>query len=201
MSTIGILAIQGDARENHDMTREAARPHGISVRYVKTPQEIARIDALVIGGGESTTIGDMMLVGGALGEIKRKAESGMPVFGICAGLVLLSSKPQDRTVGETGQTTLGLLDVAVERNSYGSQRNSFESPLKLDAITKSDYPGVFIRAPSVISAGSGVKILARHDGRPVAVRSGNILGTTFHPELTRDIAFHRYFVDMVRSSN
>lgn len=199
---IGILSVQGDVMENVITTQDALKELGESgeVKMVKTPQEIEQVDGLIIPGGESTMIGQLSLVNGALKKIKEKIESGMPVLGICAGLILLSKNAKDRIVGKTDQPLLDLLDVQVERNSFGRQRESFEVDISIEKCGISNFKGVFIRAPSISETGSDVETISKFNDKIVAVKQGNILGTAFHPELTPDTALHKYFVSMVKQS-
>ena len=196
---IGILAIQGDVTENFLATMASMSELGIdgSVTQVKTVEQISNLDGLIIPGGESTMIGQMSLVNGALKTIKEKIESGMPVFGICAGMIFLSKNSKDRIVGDTEQPLLDILDVKIERNSFGRQKDSFEAQISIDPIGISSFNGVFIRAPSVSETGSDVEILAKFNEKVVAVKQGNVLATAFHPELTRDISLHKSFVKLV----
>ena len=198
---IGILAIQGDVIENVSslVASIADLNETATVHVVKTPEEISQMDGLVIPGGESTTIGQMSLVNGALKEVKSKVESGMPVLGICAGMVLLANNASDKVVGKTEQPLFDFLDVTLERNSFGRQRQSFEANVSMDSIGISNYNGVFIRAPAISSAGD-VEVLAKLDDKVVAIKKGNIIGTSFHPELTEDLAVHKYFVKLVSDS-
>ncbi len=199
---IGILSIQGDVAENVSASEAALKELGIKgkVTQVKTPEQISTLDGLIIPGGESTVMGHLSLVNGSLKKIKEKIESGMPVFGICAGLILLSKKAKDRIVGDTDQPLLDLLDVKVERNSFGRQRDSFEAEVSLESINISKLNGVFIRAPSIISVGNEVEVLSKFNEKIVAVKQGNILATAFHPELTSDISLHKYFVKILQQS-
>lgn len=200
---IGVLAVQGDVAENVSSLRASAAELGLGagVAPVTTPGEIASLDGLVIPGGESTTIGRMSLAGGSLDMIRQRAASGMPVLGICAGMVLLAGSASDRVVGGTEQPLLDLLpDVKLERNSFGRQRQSFEADISLDPIGIPNYRGVFIRAPAIIShpsSGTGAEPIAWLGGKTVAVKKGNIVGVSFHPELTEDLAVHRYFTGLV----
>jgi len=198
---IGILAIQGDVIENVSslVASIADLNETATVHVVKTPEEISEMDGLVIPGGESTTIGQMSLVNGALKEVKSKVESGMPVLGICAGMVLLANNASDKVVGKTEQPLFDFLDVTLERNSFGRQKQSFEANVSMDSIGISNYPGIFIRAPAISSAGD-VEVLAKLDDKVVAIKKGNIIGTSFHPELTDDLAVHKYFVNLVKES-
>jgi 5'-phosphate synthase pdxT subunit len=200
---IGILAIQGDVAENILATKMAIEELGMEgiVTEVKTPEQISDLDGLVIPGGESTVIGTLSLVNGSLKKIKEKIASGMPVFGICAGMILLSKKAKDRVVGEMDQPLLDFLDVKIERNAFGRQKDSFESEISMDKIGIPKFPGVFIRAPSIIETGKDVEVLSKFNEKIIAVKQGNILGTVFHPELTGDISLHKYFVSMIRKKN
>ena len=133
-------------------------------------------------------------------EIKEKTESGMPVFGICAGLILLSKNAKDRVIGKTDQPLLDILDVHVERNSFGRQKESFEAEIGLADIGISDFNGVFIRAPSISDVGNNVEVLSKYNEKIIAVKQGNIIGTAFHPELTVDSSIHKYFVNLIKQS-
>lgn len=200
---IGILAVQGDVAENILATKMAIEELGMEgiVTEVKTPEQISDLDGLVIPGGESTVIGTLSLVNGSLKKIKEKIASGMPVFGICAGMIMLSKKAKDRVVGEMDQPLLDFLDVKIERNAFGRQKDSFESEISMDKIGITRFPGVFIRAPSIIEAGKDVEVLSKFNEKIIAVKQGNILGTSFHPELTGDISLHKYFVSMIKKKN
>ncbi len=197
---IGILSIQGDVAENISSIESALKELGTSgkVTQVKTPEQISTLDGLIIPGGESTMIGQLSLVNGSLKHIKEKIESGMPVFGICAGLILLSKNAKDRVIGNTDQPLLDLLDVKVERNSFGRQRDSFEAKISLDPVNISSFHGVFIRAPSISEVGHNVEILSKFNEKIVAVKQGNILATAFHPELTTDNSLHKFFVKIIQ---
>ncbi|MCV0392866.1 MAG: pyridoxal 5'-phosphate synthase glutaminase subunit PdxT [Nitrosopumilus sp.] len=198
---IGVLAIQGDVQENLLSVKNALDDLGIEgkVIAVKTPDDISQIDGLIIPGGESTTIGQLSLVNGSLKILKEKIENGMPVLGICAGMIMLSKTADDRVVGKTNQPLLDILDIKLERNSFGRQRESFESDISLDSINIPKFNGVFIRAPSVSDVGSDVEILSKLNDRIIAVKKGNVIGTAFHPELTTDTSLHKYFVNLVKS--
>ena len=196
---IGILSVQGDVAENIISTKQALNELGQygTVQTVKTPEQIAKIDGLIIPGGESTMIGQLSLVNGSLKQIKEKIETGMPVLGICAGLILLSKNATDRVVGDTNQPLLDLLDVKVERNSFGRQKDSFEAEVSMDLINIQKFHGVFIRAPLIIELGDKVETISKFNEKIVAVKEGNILGTAFHPELTSDVSLHKFFVNLV----
>ena len=200
---IGVLAIQGDVAENIMATKMAMDALGIEgiVNEIKNPEQISDLDGLIIPGGESTVIGTLSLVNGSLKKIKEKIASGMPVFGICAGLILLSKKVKDRVLGEMDQPLLDFLDVKIERNSFGRQRDSFESEISMEKIGIPKFPGVFIRAPSIIETGRNVEIISKFNEKIVAVKQGKILGTSFHPELTDDLSLHKYFVNLVKEKN
>ena len=199
-TNIGILSVQGDVEENFNATRVAFDELDIdgTVTNVKTPDQISNIDGLILPGGESTTIGQLSLINGSLKQVKEKIESGMPVLGICAGLILLSKKVKDRVVGNTEQPLLDLLDVSVERNSFGRQKDSFEAEISLDPINISKFNGVFIRAPSISELGNNVKTISKFNERIVAVKQDNILATAFHPELTSNASVHKHFINMIK---
>ena len=200
---IGVLAIQGDVAENIMATKMAMDELGIEgiVNEIKNPEQIADLDGLIIPGGESTVIGTLSLVNGSLKKIKEKIASGMPVFGICAGLILLSKKAKDRVLGDMEQPLLDFLDVKIERNSFGRQRDSFESEISMEKIGIPKFHGVFIRAPSIIETGRNIEVISKFNEKIVAVKQGNILGTSFHPELTDDLSLHKYFVNLVKEKN
>lgn len=200
---IGILAVQGDVLENVMATKMSLDELGMDgmVNEVKTPEQINDLDGLIIPGGESTVIGTLSLVNGSLKKIKEKIANGMPVFGICAGLILLSKKAKDRVVGEMDQPLLDFLDVKIERNAFGRQRDSFESEISMEKIGIPKFRGVFIRAPSIIEVGKDVEVLSKFNEKIIAVKQGNIIGTSFHPELTGDLSLHKYFVNLIRKKN
>jgi len=200
---IGVLAVQGDVAENIMATKMAMEELGIEgiVNEIKNPEQIADLDGLIIPGGESTVIGTLSLVNGSLKKIKEKIASGMPVFGICAGLILLSKKAKDRVLGEMEQPLLDFLDVKIERNSFGRQRDSFESEISMEKIGIPKFHGVFIRAPSIIETGRNIEVISKFNEKIVAVKQGKILGTSFHPELTDDLSLHKYFVNLVKEKN
>ncbi|HZS74369.1 MAG TPA: pyridoxal 5'-phosphate synthase glutaminase subunit PdxT [Candidatus Nitrosotalea sp.] len=200
---IGVLAVQGDVAENIMATKMAIEDLGLDgiVTEVKTPEQISDLDGLVIPGGESTVIGTLSLVNGSLKKIKEKIASGMPVFGICAGMIMLSKKAKDRVVGEMDQPLLDFLDVKIERNAFGRQKDSFESEISMDNIGIKKFQGVFIRAPSIIETGKDVEVLSKFNEKIIAVKQGNIIGTSFHPELTGDLSLHKYFVSLIKAKN
>jgi len=199
---IGILALQGDVAENFVSTMMAMNQLGVdgSVSQVKTPDQISALDGLIIPGGESTMMGQLSMVNGAMNALKEKIESGLPVLGICAGMILLSKNSKDRVVGSTKQPLLDVLDVEIERNSFGRQKDSFEADISLDNMDIPSFQGVFIRAPAVLHTGSDVETLAKFNEKIIAVKQGNIIATSFHPELTKDVSIHRHFVEMVQAA-
>ncbi|MDE1769425.1 MAG: pyridoxal 5'-phosphate synthase glutaminase subunit PdxT [Thaumarchaeota archaeon] len=200
---IGVLAVQGDVAENIMATKMALEELGLDgiVNEVKTPEQISELDGLVIPGGESTVIGTLSLVNGSLKKIKEKIASGMPVFGVCAGMIMLSKKAKDRVIGEMDQPLLDYLDVKIERNAFGRQKDSFESNISMDKIGISKFQGVFIRAPSILETGKDVEVLSKFNEKIIAVKQGNVIGTSFHPELTGDISMHKYFVNLIKAKH
>ena len=199
---VGVLSIQGDVQENMLSCKSAIDELGLdgNVVDVRTPEEISQLDGLIIPGGESTTIGQLSLVNGSLKALKEKIQSGMPVLGICAGMIMLSNTANDKIIGKTNQPLLDILDIKLERNSFGRQKQSFESDISMDSINIPKFNGVFIRAPSVSDVGSDVKVLSKFNERIVAVKKENVIGTAFHPELTEDTALHKYFINLVNTS-
>lgn len=195
---IGVLALQGDVRE-HD---RALRTAGAEPVQVRRAAELDRLDGLVLPGGESTTISRLLTVFELLEPLRAQVAAGLPVYGSCAGMILLAREVLD---GRPDQSGLDALDVTVRRNAFGSQVHSFETDLPFTGVGQ--VHAVFIRAPWVERAGEGVQVLAAvPDGAPaagrvVAVRQGSVLATAFHPELTGDDRVHRLFVDMVREAS
>ena len=186
---IGVLGLQGDFREHARALEDA----GATPLVVRTPEEVAEVDGLVIPGGESTTIGKLLDRFGLLEPLRERAASGMPLYGTCAGLILMAKTvegPQD------APHRLGVMDVAVRRNAYGRQVDSFEADLTVEGLDE-PYRAVFIRAPLGERVGDGVEVLASLDGGPVLVRQGRMLGSSFHPEMTGDNRVHSMFVEMV----
>lgn len=187
---VGVLALQGDFREH----LAALEKIGVSAIPVKKAEEIEVVDALIIPGGESTTIAKLARTFGVFESIQKRIANGMPVYGSCAGLILLANKVIDGTVG---QETFGGLDITARRNAFGRQVDSFEGEIEFKGL--GTLNGVFIRAPWVEHVGDGVEVLATSHGHPVAVKKGNILATSFHPELTNDYAVQKYFVEEICS--
>ena len=202
-SNVGILALQGDVTENFMATMAALHDAGMdaTVSQVKTPDQISKLDGLIIPGGESTMMGQLSMVNGAMNALKEIIDGGTPVFGICAGMILLSKNSTDRVMGSTEQPLLDMLDVEIERNSFGRQKDSFQAEISLDPIGISSFQGVFIRAPAILTSGSNVEVLSKFNEKVIAVKQGNILATSFHPELTQDISLHKHFVEMIKDSN
>lgn len=190
MSTVGVLALQGDVREH----LAALDSLGVGGAAVKTPEALAAVDGLVIPGGESTTIGKLATRFGLVEPLRQRILDGMPVFGTCAGLIFLAS-----SVTEGDQPLLGVLDIAVRRNAFGRQNESFETELDIEGLD-SPFPAVFIRAPWVEKVGSGVEVLAELNGHPVMVRQGHVTAASFHPELTSDRRLHRQLVEAIERS-
>lgn len=187
MRRVGVLALQGDVREHFRvLTALEVEP----VR-LNRPEQIDDIDGLIIPGGESTTIGKLATRFGLIEPMREAIRDGLPAYGTCAGLILLSA---GLTEGE--QPLLGVLDVTVQRNAFGRQNESFESPLEISGFDE-PFPGVFIRAPWVAKVGNDVEVLANVDGHPVMVQEGNVMATSFHPELTDDRRIHQLFLDKV----
>ncbi|MEV7202790.1 pyridoxal 5'-phosphate synthase glutaminase subunit PdxT [Streptomyces griseoluteus] len=190
---IGVLALQGDVRE-HLIALAAA---DAVARPVRRPEELAEVDALVLPGGESTTISKLAVLFGLMEPLRARVCAGLPVYGTCAGLILLADKILDP---RSGQETIGGIDMIVRRNAFGRQNESFEAAVEVKGVEGAPVEGVFIRAPWVESVGAAAEVLAEHDGHIVAVRQGNVLATSFHPELTGDHRVHALFVDMVRAN-
>ena len=187
---VGVLALQGDVRE-HIQSLLAC---GVEAVAVRRAQEIEKVDALVLPGGESTTIAQLAEVFGIFDLIKEKISNGMPVYGSCAGMILLASEILD---AKEGQKSFGGLDITVRRNAFGRQVDSFESDIAFNDGSEQLIHAVFIRAPWVEKVSDSVEVLASVDAHPVAVRSKTALATSFHPELTGDHRIHRYFIEQV----
>ena len=196
---IGILGLQGDLEEHNAAVRLALERKKIdgTVSLVKTAKDVEGVDGLIIPGGESTVIGQLAAFNRTLDSIKQRIHNGMPVLGTCAGLIMLAKKTYDRVVGETTQPILGVMDIVVQRNSFGRQRNSFEADLEIPILGEKKFRGVFIRAPTIREAGPNVKILARFNDTIVAVKEQNIIGAAFHPELTDDSRLHEQFLHSI----
>ena len=184
---IGVLALQGAFRE-HIVSLEALGVRAVAVRLV---DQLADCAGLIIPGGESTAIGKLMATYGFYDAVATRHAEGMAIWGTCAGAILIARNVLDAL---PDQRTLELMDITIRRNAYGRQVDSFEAPLDVAGL-REPFTGVFIRAPWIESVGQGVEVLARHDGHIVAARQGDLMATTFHPELTGDPVIHRLFVD------
>ncbi len=197
MTTIGVLALQGDFIEHE----AALRRLGVTAREVRTAEELRGLDGLIIPGGESTTFCRLMEDFRLYEPLRAVLKAGVPAWGTCAGMIVLA-----RQASDLGFPTLSAIDIEVLRNAYGRQVQSFEADLDVPALGEQSFHAVFIRAPVVAGAGPGVEVLASlRDERtgketPVAVRQGTVLATSFHPELTDDPRFHRYFLEIVQSA-
>jgi 5'-phosphate synthase pdxT subunit len=194
MSRIGVLALQGDVREHIRAIGEC----GADGFPVKSRAELASCDGLIIPGGESTTIAKLARNFGLFDPIVDAMSAGLPVYGSCAGMILLADRVLDAM---SGQETFGGLDVTVRRNAFGRQVDSFESEIEFAAGKPFKMTAVFIRAPWVEAVGDSVAVLAEVDGHAVAVRSRNLFATSFHPELTNDTRVHRYFIEEIVAPN
>ena len=186
---VGVLGLQGDVRE-HVRALESA---GAATSVVKRADQLAAVDGLVLPGGESTTIGKLLDRYDLLDPLRDRVRDGMPLYGTCAGAILMASEivgPQD------APHRLGVMDIAVRRNAYGRQLDSFEADLAVDGL-ESDFRAVFIRAPVIEGTGAEVEVLAEVDGRPVLVRQGTMMASTFHPEMTPDARLHEMFVSLI----
>jgi 5'-phosphate synthase pdxT subunit len=193
---IGVLALQGDVREHLAALAEC----DVIGRPVRRPEEVTEIDALVIPGGESTTMSKLALAFEVYEPVRKRLAEGMPAYGSCAGMIMLADEVLD---GRPDQKTFGGIAMTVRRNAFGRQVDSFEAPVDIAGIEGEPVHAIFIRAPWVESVSGDVEVLGRvtagpATGRMVAVRQGNLLATSFHPELTGDLRVHRLFVDMVR---
>ena len=187
--TVGVLALQGAFRAHG----RALADLGVPSRDVRTPVDLAGVDALVMPGGESTTMSRLLTSSGLFDQIKARASEGMAVFGTCAGMILLATEVLD---GRPDQRSFGVIDLTVRRNGYGRQLDSFETALDVAGLG-APFHGVFIRAPRVETAGDAVEVLATHRGDPVLVRQGRVMAAAFHPELTADTRLHERFVELV----
>ncbi|MUL42805.1 pyridoxal 5'-phosphate synthase glutaminase subunit PdxT [Streptomonospora sp. PA3] len=194
--TIGVLALQGDTAEHLRMLGEL----GVPAEPVLHPEELDRVDGLILPGGESTTMAKLAARYDLVEPLRKHIGEGMPAYGTCAGMILLADRILD---GAEGQQSLGGLDMTVRRNAFGRQSESFEDRIDVEGVSGGPFEAVFIRAPWVESVGESVRVLGKtahgeRAGRIVAVRQGGLLATSFHPELTGDPRIHRLFVDMVK---
>ncbi|TXK17518.1 pyridoxal 5'-phosphate synthase glutaminase subunit PdxT [Homoserinibacter sp. GY 40078] len=190
---VGVLALQGDVREHLAVLGSL----GADARAIRRPAELAEVDGLVIPGGESSVIDKLSRLFGMAEPLRERIAEGMPVYGTCAGLIMLADAVVD---GIAGQQSLGGLDVVVRRNAFGNQNDSFETDIAIPELGEPSVHAVFIRAPVVESVGERATVLAAlDDGRIVAVEQGNLMGTSFHPEVTGEHRFHERFLDRVRA--
>lgn len=190
MINVGILALQGSVVEHRKCLEQL---EGITITEVKDAGALETVDCIILPGGESTTIGKLLREFSILDPLKRRIEHGMPVWGTCAGLILLA-----KTIVNEDTVHLGLMDISVRRNAYGNQLDSFLDHAVIPEVSDNPIPLVFIRAPWIEFAGKNVDILLRHRDKIVMAREGNMLVTSFHPELTEDLSIHRYFVNMIK---
>jgi len=188
---VGVLALQGAVREHLERVRRC----GSGTLAVKKLSDLSCLDGLIIPGGESTTIGKLLIKYDFIEPIRQLSQAGIPIFGTCAGLILLAGK-----ITEGSQPLLELMDIEARRNAFGRQRESFETDLSIPDLGEKPFPGVFIRAPWIESVGDGVRVMAEFNGKAVMARQNSLLVAAFHPELTDDLRVHRYFLDMVRES-
>lgn len=191
--TIGVLAVQGDVREHLRVLTDL----GARARGVRRPEEVETLDGLVIPGGESTTMDKLVRAFDLFGPLRERIADGLPVYGSCAGMIMLADRIAEP---RPGQQTLGGLDVTVRRNAFGRQVDSFEEDIPFAGLDGGPVRAVFIRAPWVEEAGDGVEVLARAAGKIVAVRQGPLLATSFHPEVTGDSRVHELFVEICEES-
>ena len=187
---VGVLALQGDVREHVQALAELGA-HAVEVRV---PEDLTAVDALVLPGGESTTIAKLLDFSGLFEPVAERLEAGMPALGTCAGMILLASEVLD---GRPDQRSFGAIELAVRRNAFGRQVDSFELDLQIAGMAGGAYPAVFIRAPYVERVGADVEVLAEVDGHPVLCRSGPIMVASFHPELAGDLRLHQLFMEGV----
>ncbi|MFQ6011825.1 MAG: pyridoxal 5'-phosphate synthase glutaminase subunit PdxT [Nitrososphaerales archaeon] len=199
--TIGVLGFQGDVEEHVSsiQTGLAKTSQEGRVLLVKERKDLSQIHALVIPGGESTVIGGMLALRSMVKDLSEKMIQGLPILGTCAGLILLAKRVYDRVVGDTNQPLLGVLDVLVERNAFGRQRQSFQADFDIPKYGLTGYDGTFIRSPLIKEVGPHVDVLAKLDDHAIAVQQGTILATTFHPELSRNSIFHEELIKMASS--
>lgn len=186
---VGVLALQGAFREHRKVLRDC----GMASREIRKPEQLEGISGLIIPGGESTTIGKLMVEFDLMEPIKEMGKAGLPLFGTCAGLVLMA-----KDIKDSNQPRLGLMDIEVVRNGFGRQVESFEADLDISALGLTPFRAVFIRAPYITKVCPNIGILASFDKKIVFARQGNFLACSFHPELTDDTRVHRYFLDIVR---
>lgn len=197
---IGVLALQGDFEAHEKALQRAAHEMGltIEVRAIRLPSQVDNLDGIILPGGESTTIGKLMTLYDLQGILQQKIHEGLPIWGTCAGLILLANETDNALAG---QPLLASMCTRVRRNAYGSQRESFETDLSVPILGEAPFHAFFIRGPAVETAGPEVKVLATlDDGTIVAVQEGNLLGTAFHPEVSEDSRFHQYFLRLCKDA-
>ena len=189
---VGVLAIQGDFAEHIAILCKL----GVKAREVRLPEHFDSVEGLIIPGGESTTLSRLMTIYNLREPLVRMASEGRALWGTCAGMIMLSQE-----ITEKDPIPLGIMDIGVQRNAFGRQVDSFEQNLDVSALGPDPFHGIFIRAPVIIRVGEGVEVLSELDpDRPVAVRQGNLMATSFHPELTNDHRFHSYFLELARGN-
>jgi 5'-phosphate synthase pdxT subunit len=192
--SVGVLALQGAFASHQQRLAEL----GVESHQVRVPADLHGVEALVMPGGESTTMSKLLVSSGLFDAIADRLGGGMPVFGTCAGMILLAAEVLD---GRPDQRSFGAIDIAVRRNGYGRQVDSFEADLDVDSIGQPRFHGVFIRAPKVERVGQGVEVLAEHEGVPVLLRHGRVSVASFHPELANDPRLHQQFITHVMETN
>ncbi|MEM3012948.1 MAG: pyridoxal 5'-phosphate synthase glutaminase subunit PdxT, partial [Candidatus Hadarchaeales archaeon] len=199
MLKIAVIGLQGAVSEHIVMVRQALQNMGIegSAVWADQPEELSGVHGVIIPGGESTTIGKLMQRTGTFEVVRRLGESGVPIMGTCAGLILLAKKGDEQVV-RTGQPLLGLMDMEVVRNAFGRQRESFETDVRVEGLKGGPFRGVFIRAPAVERVWGEARVVAEVEGRIVGVRQGKLLALSFHPELTDDTRLHEHFLELCR---
>ena len=197
--TIGVLGLQGDIEENVAATSQALQELHVNgtVDIVRYPEELEKIDGLILPGGESTVQSTLAAIQRSLPAIKKRISEGMPVLGSCAGMIMLSKRAYDRIIGDTKQKLIGNLDIVIERNAFGRQNDSFEADITVAMLGKEAFRGVFIRAPAVSEVGKDVEVIGKLNNRIVAVKQKNIIGTAFHPELSGDSRMHKHLINMI----
>jgi pyridoxal 5'-phosphate synthase pdxT subunit len=191
MITVGVLSIQGAVREHLEKLQRISKVKAIEV---KTKEELDMVEGLIIPGGESTAIGKLLQDFSLIGPLREEIEQGLPVWGTCAGMILLAKK-----ISNDSKTHLSVMNIEVKRNAYGSQLNSFKTLKFIQEVSENPIPLVFIRAPYVENIWGNVEVLCEIEGNIVACKENNMLATSFHPELTEDLSFHKYFVEMIKS--
>lgn len=189
---VGVLALQGAFREHENILAAC----GVEAEQIRKPQQLDKISSLIIPGGESTTIGKLLYEFKLFEPVVKMGREGLPIFGTCAGLIMLA-----REIEGSAQPCLGLMDIRVERNAFGRQVDSFETSLDIKAIGEQPFRAVFIRAPYIIEAGSGVEVLASFREKIIFARQGRFLAAAFHPELTGDPRIHKYFLEKCVKNN